>query len=371
MTRPQLSRKELGNRRINGHDNLRRALDLRKAMPADVLTAAARGESVSRRDVVDLIKAGNALFRGTMAQSSMSVDEKLSGIFAFCCDARPPRAVNALALAGYRTLHGTIAANVVTSRLFRRPGDLFRAVISHEPACGGVEAACAHYKGTPETDVDVLALFNAVTRNVAETREEQATKRSIVNLSHQKGRISDDVSQEVHEARVTIDPFDDGSAIQWMSTPVSPMDSAMASMMEFDALSVMQYSASEGVDPNPHSALMAVVYDSTDLGHFNNPGLFTLLMCPRELFTVTEVGPMGLASLKYAISHGGAGHVDGIGHSEGRTGLVGVIASTAEKVHAKVKKILGDPELNTATRNGETIVPMRYDAETLELHFLE
>ena len=231
-------------------------------------------------------------------------------------------------------------------------------MVGHCPACGGVEAVNSWLSGVVEKGQRMLELKAMVCEKIIEG--ENTEMRSLINAEKQAWRIEgESVGKKIYSGTVGLTP-DNGGKYTEQHTEI-------ANILKSEAKLIMEASFAEGIDPNPHSAMVALVYDPEDVGPIN-PTLACLAMMPREIFTVTELNGPGIASLQYAISHGGKGHVAGIGGDDG-SGLIWVPASCRSKSDQMVGRILEDKELRRATKNGETIIRSQYNPNTWENTF--
>lgn len=126
-----------------------------------------------------------------------------------------------------------------------------------------------------------------------------------------------------------------------------------------------------------HCAVAAFMSDSTRMP-IGIHALFDLI--PNMGFWVTanfgevlrgqDLSGSAMASMRYAISHGGQGHVYGIGTEKGNRLIVLVDpeVSTLDSIKAA---LLRNDELKNLTNGGETIVLAKYDSRSHGIIFLE
>ncbi|GEM_PF-1029465 len=127
------------------------------------------------------------------------------------------------------------------------------------------------------------------------------------------------------------------------------------------------------------TAIAAVISDPYRCGRFNSPHvIFDSL--PNHVFWVTEdfsqenirngLSPSAVGSLRYAVSHGGEGHVHGIGRENGTRHVI-ILDPDPEVLNGVKEALLRScSELKELTRNGDTITLARYDLETRRVEFL-
>jgi hypothetical protein len=350
-----------------GLRNLERLLKARNKLPKDVLVETRAGKPIPKAEVVARLSVGNKLFLEAMKKAEVSKLVERMVAVGLCCDARPTKLGMSTMLGGIGTKQAHVAANVVESAIFKRlTNGSFSAMIGHGPACGGVEAVCGWLNGTEEKGHRMLELFSKVPKGILQ--EKDSKERSIRNAVHQSHRMIEETNSNISAAGlIGLTPDQKGEYLDCRLNFDNASHSEIARILSYEAKFTMDKAGEEGIDPNPHSAMIALVYDPMDVGPIS-PTLAMLAMLPREVFTVTELTPSGLASLEYAISHGGSGHVGGIGGENG-SGLVGVVASCRSKSDKMIDSILEDKNLRRATKNGETILKINYKPSTSEVNF--
>jgi hypothetical protein len=343
-------------------------VEARKKLQQEILTEARIGKPLGKKAVVERLGTGNRLFLEIMKNQSIPVWIKNMIVLGLCCDARPTKLGMATSLGGLETKQGHVAANAITSEIFKNLNkDGFAAMIGHCPACGGVEAVNSWLKGVVEKGERMLELKAMVCEKIIEG--ENPELRSVINAEKQAWRVEREaVRKKVYSGLIDLSPDNEGEYLNFREfTMESGTHKAIAETLKAEAKLIMDGAYAEGIDPNPHSAMLVLVYDPEDVGPIS-PVLASLAMMPREVFTVTELSGAGIASIQYAISHGGTGHVEGIGGKDGSR-LIWTPASCKSKSDQIVNIILADPELKEATKGGETILQSEYNPKTMENKF--
>lgn len=363
-----MEQRELARRGKVGLDNLAKLMEARNKLPQEVQVEARMGKPIPKNTVVKRLDIGNVLFREIMKDKNIPEWIKNVVILGLCCDARPTKLGMATALGGLETKQAHVAANAISSEIFKKLNkDGFGAMIGHCPACGGVEAVHSWLTGVVEKGFRMLELKAMVSEKIVEGEKPEV--RSSINAAKQAWRVEEEVVKKtVYSGTVGLSSNNEGEYLSFREfTMDTEVHTAIAEILKAEAKLVMEASFAEGIDPNPHSAMVALVYDLEDVGPIN-PALACLAMMAREIFTVNELTGPGIASIQYAISHGGKGHVGGIGGEDGSR-LIWVPASCRPKSDQIVDSILADPELKKATKGGETILRSQYNPKTWENKF--
>jgi hypothetical protein len=361
-----MKQRELARRGKVGLDNLARVIEARTKLPQEILAESRMGKSLTKNTVADRLDIGNMLFREIMRNKSIPDWMKNVIVLGLCCDARPTKLGMSTSLGGLETKQGHVAANVITEDIFKKLNkNGFAAMIGHCPACGGVEAVNSWLKGAVEKGLRMLELKALVPEGIVDYNE--TAVRSRFNAAGQAERMGKITDKEIYNGLIGLSENVSGNYLDLSIAEGNEAHREIVDTLQLEAKLIMQAALAEGIDPNPHSAMAVLVYDPEDIGPIN-PALACLAIMPREVFTVTELSGPGIASIQYAISHGGTGHVEGIGGKDGSR-LIWTPASCRSKSDKIVNTILADPELKEVTKGGETILRSQYNPNTWENTF--
>jgi len=246
--------------------------------------------------------------------------------------------------------------------------------------CGAVNVAhllhADKFKG--ERNENVLRILNSIPAAVA--AHEDSSVRDRRNAIHQAAMarycLEDaDMRQPVYPTFFT---WENGIDYQWLNgMPIR----TLPSKIENEIRKLIDYALAEGREFNPQYSTMAVMYDPYRLGRYNDPRIIMDALM-NEFFSITfdfrrvlngERKPLsrtGMGSLIYSNFHDNKGHVKGVG-GEGGTGIIGIV-DPSEGVLERVKdELLQNPQIREMTRDGETILPIKYDVDARLIKFVD
>ncbi len=279
-------------------------------------------------------------------------------------------------------IHENTAGSIV------RGGHLFKALhpdgfgaVEGHFECGATKVAHLYhadrFHGAP--DEDVVRILTSIPAAVA--APEDAAVRDRWNALHQAAMGNFTLMLEGRQQKVypTFLSWECGIDYQWLDgMPMKPP--FPLSTIENEVRALFDCAFAEGRELATQYSTMSVMYDPYRLGRFNDPRIIMDALA-NEFFCITfdfgrvanggkkQLSRTGMGSLRYANFHDNVGHVRGVGGEDG-TRIVGVL-DPDERVLEKVKgELLSDPQIKEMTRNGEAILPIKYDLETRLAEFL-
>jgi len=253
-------------------------------------------------------------------------------------------------------------------------------IVEGHYSCGAANVAHQLHadKFHGEHDENVIRILNSIPAAVAAPEDPSVRDRR--NAVHQaamaKYTLEDsNMKQPVYPTFFT---WEHGVDYQWLN---GMPNSWVPSMLENEVRKMIDYALAEGREFNPQYSTMAVMYDPYRLGRYNDPRI-TMDALMNEFFSITfdfrrvlngERKPLsrtGMGSLMYSNFHDGKGHVKGVGGENG-TRIVGIV-DPSEGVLERVKdELLQTPQVREMTRNGETILTIKYDIDTRLIKFVD
>jgi carbonic anhydrase len=262
----------------------------------------------------------------------------------------------------------TAAVGVRSGHVFRLLHSNGRGFVLTHTGCGGEkvahDAVCGKSDGTP-IDGHIARIVETVPAGVA--RIDDAERRSVLNAKVQafmarEMLVAEDVNRSIDAAMLHWDTNMD-SAVHWLANPSAPHEWAkdMQTTARDGVYMIREFNAAQ---LSTHWALASFFYDATQMPVSSMHALFDLHQnmgfCVTANFgkeSGESFAGSAVGSLRYAISHGGEGHVNGIGHNKGASRLIIVPGcGAADLAEVKAQLIASSPELRDLTRGGETII---------------
>lgn len=306
-----------------------------------------------------------------------------------CVDARK-MLTTALDLLMRRTIHERTAAAIV------RRGHIFTVMnedgvgfLFTHFGCGGEAVAHNFHTGAYNNggerlvrdDPHMRSIVDSIPRGIASIRDPVARSEANARLQAMVAHeivMAEGLGNLIHPAMITWENWPEVD-VKWLSKTRFPEQPWINTVRE-NAQALWTIAATLGRTPEKQYSHTAFYYDPFRLGRINDPrAVFDLL--PNEGFCVTEsfkdvanggqLSGSAVGSLRYAVSHGGEGHVLGVGTENG-TRHIAILDPDVGTLHAVKEALLrSSKELADLTSNGKTITLIRYDLDTKRIEFAE